>query len=606
MVSIDSSQSLIGGYSSNNSSNSERKGDLILSLNANNLVLDLSGEGLERLNLEGILLQRDGKSANIGRIEDITLPEVGMNSSKLMSREFGFGEGSGEESEGEEEGKEADKGIGRCREETQIMLWSSINNEEFMYQGEESEQVLESFERERERLKLSSERRKSGSGEERIVEVVSEAQNRGDSRKRPRGLSYIDLDLRFKGISSSHKGQLEMLMFDNEMIDASIDERSKGWDSYKWWQGETRKSDKTRFLAKFQALALRSASKSKRVSALGYVERGDIREEYGAIEKHRGEQDAGVEYNNVNLGFDPFGVGDGLVGSPSGHRLRGGRDTIESSVNYFGDGLNSSDGARLQSGRGSMIFSESRRGSSVGVRLSTMLEGGGSAMSYNSSPFQFEMNSLIGGGEIHRESTSSELQRVMRAGGRLSGSIESGGSYGKQYRTSSIATSVSDIFYLEEIKSSNWSRSGITTSSGTYNLKTYTVQKFIASRMKEIKEIRKINKENGYLLDENSGSNKENSRTRVNNAGGSKESAASRYIEREETSNDSVDFGENDAEMSIYLSELLPEKTVTRGTAAVFFYHLLVLATYNEIKLSQSTPGGNIKITKTCSFNEES
>ncbi|EAK89326.1 hypothetical protein [Cryptosporidium parvum Iowa II] len=458
-----------------------------------------------------------------------------------------------------------------------------------MFQGEESEELLEQLERKKlnaERSKLSD-RDKENQFMEETTEIVCEAQNRGENRKRSRCLSHLDVDLKFKGISSINKNQLEMLVFNDEII-AGMDERLRGWDSYKWWQTETQKNEKSQFLIKFQSLAIRSMKKSKRISVSN--QNGSNLDMYEAIEKHRGEYDTGVEYSNVDLGFDHFNLDNGFVGSPS-NRFRNGRDTIESSVNYYGDGANSSGGARLQSGRESMIFSDSRRGSNDGVRLSTMLETG-SVLSYNSSPFQFEKN-LMG---IRRDSSNSELQRIVRSG-RLSGSIV-GNSYDKQYRTNSIATSISDIFCMEEIKSSNWSKSGITTSSGTYNLKTYTVQKFIATRMKEIREIRKINEENGYLMDNNT-SNKEN----IGSHNREEENSGTFNKKKD---NRNVESDDNEEEMSIYLSELLPEKTATKCTAAVFFYHLLVLATYNEIKLTQSTPGGNIKITKTSSFNEES
>ncbi|KAJ1604440.1 hypothetical protein OIY81_3727, partial [Cryptosporidium canis] len=580
MISIDSSLSL-NGDSLSDSNNTERNGDLILPLNAENIVLDLSSSGIEGIGLGGFLLNGKDGRANVGRIEDITLPGAG-GGRVSRSKEFGADEDFGSPEDGEWERSGGRKSSSRG--ESQMVLWSSINNEEFMFQGEENDEILEGFGRERERSRLGSERRSSVQGDEAVVEVVSEAPARGDNKKRPRSLSYIDVDLRFKGISSSNRNRLEMLILDDEMIQ-SIDERFRGWDSYKWWQMETRKSDQSRFMLKFQTLSLRSMTKSKRIAPIDHAA-GDL-ESYGAIEKHRGDkEDVGVD-----LGLDDLNISDEVLGSPSARRFRAGRDTIENSVNYYGDGLNSSDGARLQSGRESMIFSDSRRGSSAGVRLSTMLEAG-SSMSYNScSPFQLE-RSLLG---AQREGMSSELQRVLRSG-RLSGSIGSN-DYAKQLRSNSIATSISDIFYLDEVKSANWSRSGVTASSGTYNLKTYTVQKFIASRMKEIREIRKINKENGYLLD-HSHSNKENmdSNKALQGSEQTGEEEAARQIE---------DFEAED-EMSIYLDELLPQKTVTRGTAAVFFYHLLVLATYNEVRLTQNTPGGNIKITKTTSFNEES
>ncbi|POM83868.1 N terminus of Rad21 / Rec8 like protein family protein [Cryptosporidium meleagridis] len=594
LVSINSSLSLNGDHLSN-SSNIDRNGELILSLDADNFVLDLSNKSIDELDFENILFKGNGNNSNIGRIEDITLPEINRNKSKF-SKEFGIendfvslGESNNEENEDESENIEG-RISSDARGESQIVLWSSINNEDFMFQGEESEELLEQIERK----KLNVERNKLMDRDnehqlmEKTTEVVCEAQNRGENRKRPRCLSHLDIDLKFKGISSNNKNQLEMLVFNDEII-ASMDERLRGWDSYKWWQTETQKNEKSQFLVKFQSLAIRSMRKSKRISVSNQDDRS--LDKYGAIEKHRGEYDAGAEYSNVDLGFDHFNIDDDFSGSPSNRRFRNGRDTIESSVNYYGDGANSSGGARLQSGRESMIFSDSRRGSNTGVRLSTMLETG-SVLSYSSSPFQFEKN-LMG---IQRDSNNSELQRIVRSG-RLNGTIVSNG-YDKNYRTNSIATSISDLFCMEEINSSNWSKSGITTSSGTYNLKTYTVQKFIATRMKEIREIRKINKENGYLIDNNT-SNKENigSHNREEKNSGTLNT---------EKNNINVESDDNEEEMSIYLSELLPEKTATKSTAAVFFYHLLVLATYNEIKLTQNTPGGNIKITTTSSFNEES
>lgn len=597
LISINSSLSLNGDNLSN-SSNNDRNGELVLSLDAENFVLDLANKSIDELNFENILFKGNGNSSNIGRIEDITLPEINRNKSNL-SRDFGveqdfvsLEESNNEENEdesGNSGGKNSIKNSSDRRGESQIVLWSSINNEDFMFQGEESEELLEQLERKKlnaERSKLSD-RDKENQFMEETTEIVCEAQNRGENRKRSRCLSHLDVDLKFKGISSINKNQLEMLVFNDEII-AGMDERLRGWDSYKWWQTETQKNEKSQFLIKFQSLAIRSMKKSKRISVSN--QNGSNLDMYEAIEKHRGEYDTGVEYSNVDLGFDHFNLDNGFVGSPS-NRFRNGRDTIESSVNYYGDGANSSGGARLQSGRESMIFSDSRRGSNDGVRLSTMLETG-SVLSYNSSPFQFEKN-LMG---IRRDSSNSELQRIVRSG-RLSGSIV-GNSYDKQYRTNSIATSISDIFCMEEIKSSNWSKSGITTSSGTYNLKTYTVQKFIATRMKEIREIRKINEENGYLMDNNT-SNKEN----IGSHNREEENSGTFNKKKD---NRNVESDDNEEEMSIYLSELLPEKTATKCTAAVFFYHLLVLATYNEIKLTQSTPGGNIKITKTSSFNEES
>ncbi|KAH8584627.1 uncharacterized protein ELE39_000507 [Cryptosporidium sp. chipmunk genotype I] len=599
LISIDSSLSLNGDYSSN-SNNTDKNVELILPLDTENFILDLSGKNIDELNFGDILFKGNENNSNIGRIEDITLPEINGNKSKF-SREFGFEENflSLEESNNDEnkdgggnfEGRTGGKKSSERRGESQMVLWSSINNEDFMFQGEENEELLE----EMERIKLTSEKRKSIDQDkehpfvDETTEVVCEAQNRGESRKRTRCLSHLDVDLQFKGISSNNKNQLEMLLFDDEMI-ASMNERSRGWDSYKWWQIKTQKSEQNQFLIKFQTLAIRSMRKYKRISASNHIESN--LDNYGAIEKHRGEYGMGPEYNNVDLGFDHFNMDDDFVGSPSNHRFKNGRDTIESSVNYYGDGLNSSDGARLQSGRESMIFSDSRRGSSSGVRLSTMLETG-SILSYNSSPFQFEKN-LMG---IQRDSANSELKRIVRTG-RLSGSIVND-CYDKQHRTNTIATSISDIFCMEEIKSSNWSKSGITTSSGTYNLKTYTVQKFIASRMKEIREIRKINEENGYLVNQST-LNKENS------GGNNRREEKNSKIINGDKNNKDIEFNDDEEEMSIYLSELLPEKTVTKCTAAIFFYHLLVLATYNEIKLTQNAPGGNIKITKTSSFNEES
>ncbi|TRY50142.1 Rad21/Rec8-like [Cryptosporidium tyzzeri] len=597
LISINSSLSLNCDNLSN-SSNNDRNGELVLSLDAENFVLDLANKSIDELNFENILFKGNGNNSNIGRIEDITLPEINRNKSKL-SKDFeveqdfvSLEESNNEENEDESgisEGKNSVKNSSDRRGESQIVLWSSINNEDFMFQGEESEELLEQLERKKlnaERNKLTD-RDKENQFMEETTEIVCETQNRGENRKRSRCLSHLDIDLKFKGISSNNKNQLEMLVFDDEII-AGMDERLRGWDSYKWWQTETQKNEKSQFLVKFQSLAIRSMKKSKRISVSN--QDGSNLDMYGEIEKHRGEYDTGVEYSNVDLGFDHFNLDDGFVGSPS-NRFRNGRDTIESSVNYYGDGANSSGGARLQSGRESMIFSDSRRGSNDGVRLSTMLETG-SVLSYNSSPFQFEKN-LMG---IRRDLSNSELQRIVRSG-RLSGSIVSN-DYDKQYRTNSIATSISDIFCMEEIKSSNWSKSGITTSSGTYNLKTYTVQKFIATRMKEIREIRKINEENGYLMDNNT-SNKEN----IGSHNREEENSGTFNTKK---NNRNVESDDDEEEMSIYLSDLLPEKTTTKCTAAVFFYHLLVLATYNEIKLIQSTPGGNIKITKTSSFNEES
>ncbi|KAF7455787.1 Rad21/Rec8-like protein [Cryptosporidium felis] len=188
---------------------------------------------------------------------------------------------------------------------------------------------------------------------------------------------------------------------------------------------------------------------------------------FGVIEKHRGNDD--LEYH-PDLGMDGFNFGVEALGSPLNHAFRNSRDTIESTMQYR-DSLNSSDDdLRMHSGRDSMLYSNSRRGSKDGIRLSAMLETS-SVVSFGSSPFQLENDLFRAQGIEKRASTTRELNEEHRR-------------FGNRHRTTSIGSSVSDIFSLEEVKSSGWSKSGVTTSSGTYNLKTYTVQKFLASKMK--------------------------------------------------------------------------------------------------------------------------
>ncbi|KAH7647806.1 hypothetical protein FG379_000432 [Cryptosporidium bovis] len=522
ILSINSSLGLSGEVNSNNETNSEIEGivrmeediDVVLSLDTENFMLDLS-------------------SRNISRIEDIMLPGAreDMKIDHFITNDS-------------KENKSVGKGM-----QGEIINWSLMSNEEFIFENENNAEIMENIENiinNSKNSNLNENNNKAVSNE--AIEIVREG-----IKKRVRSLSYLDVDLRYK----IHKNQLqenELLL--NNITIANVDDINKRWDTHKWWQSKSLNCEKEQFELKFSDITRKSMKKSKRISMeFGIDSRtgniSSIHYENGVIEKHRGrinineDNDKG-EINNTNLGYDSYNDNEFLISEEYHTNKNQLNDKYRSS-------LNSSEDIRLYSERGSLIFSDTNiNKDSVGIRLSAMVESS-SVASCESSPFGFDKNI------INRNSILN----------------------GNNYKTSSIGSS--DYFQLDETSSNKWSKSGITKSSGTYNLKTYTVQKFLVSKMKEIRDIRKINKENIH-------SNKKNE----NKISTGNNTASGNY--------------EDIDELSIYLNELLPEKSTSKSIAATFFYHLLVLATYNEIKLEQKVSGRNIKIIKMTNplGNEES
>ncbi|KAH8740559.1 hypothetical protein FG386_002141 [Cryptosporidium ryanae] len=526
ILSIDSSLGLSGETNSNNESNSDIGGivrvdgdiSVVLSLDTENFMLDLN-------------------SNNIGRIEDLTLPGAKEN---MKIDDFIANRSN------------SNKGVDK---EGEIINWSLISNEEFIFDNENNVEMIENI------GKIINESKNSNSKENdgetinnEVIEIVKEG-----IKKRVRSLSYLDVELRYK-VNKNRLQENELLL--NNITVHNIDESNREWDTHKWWQLRNHKNEKEQFEQKFfditrkTMVALKrgsiecdlnnSKNTSSNIQSLYY--------ENSVIEKHRGvvnmsDSNSNNGTNNADLGYDNCDFSDFLIQGDESHT----NNNIKAK-DIYRSSLNSSEDARIYSERGSLIFSDTNRNKeSVGVRLSAMLDSS-SVASYESSPFGFEKN-------------------IVNRNSLLNGS---------NYKASSIGGS--DYFHLDEISSNKWSKSGVTTSSGTYNLKTYTVQKFIVTKMKEIRDIKRINKENIHS----------------NNKEGKNKAKVS--------SNIAYDSCEDVDELSIYLNELLPEKSTSKSIAATFFYHLLVLATYNEIKLEQKVPGRNIKIIKTTNVlgNEES
>ncbi|EEA05486.1 uncharacterized protein CMU_024920 [Cryptosporidium muris RN66] len=449
MISIDSS--MISSFDTSDH-NFENSGDLMLSLDPSNLMLDI---------------YKSSKNKNIlAKIEDITLPQIyDENNNQVLAN----------------------------MKDNNISKWMTGNDDFIFHEDELQTNILENVENNKNKI-LSIEDKKQTD-----IKVVREKQKRQQStsqgpNKRIRSLSNLDINIAYKDLIELGKNQKCSVSINPIFL-----KEFKGWDINQWWHIDTFKVEKEHNMMLFSHLNTKSTR--HRVSTINMD--STTEPYYPTIEKHRGS----MKQADLELGFEIFDE-DSMIDFPN-HINRQSRGSI-----------NSLDLPNIYNSRESFSCSNGRES---GVRLS-VLDTGSRSLSVDSSPFHLDLDDT-----------------------RL------------RHRNLSIE---SDMPGIDENRTSTWSRSGLTTSSGTYNLKTYTVQKFISVKLKEVKQLNEIN--NG-------------------------------------------EFQRDEEITSVCFKELLPYQVTSRNTAATFFYHILVLASYNELKLFQKSPGSDIEISRPTSFiNEDS
>ncbi|KAL7066422.1 hypothetical protein ACR3K2_31360 [Cryptosporidium serpentis] len=448
MISIDSS--MISSFDTSDH-NFESSGDLMLSLDPSNLMLDI--------------YKSSKNKHSLAKIEDITLPQIyDEHNNQVLANMEG----------------------------NDISKWMTENDDFILHEDELQTNILENSEDNENKI-LSIEDKKQTD-----IKVVREKQKRQQStsqgpNKRTRSLSNLDINIAYKDLIELGKNQKC-----NVSINSIFLKEFKGWDINQWWHVDTFKVEKEHNMMLFSHLNTKSTR--HRVSTINIDNTTETY--YSTIEKHRGS----MKQADLELGFEIFD-GDSMMDFPNHTNNRQSRGSI-----------NSLDLPNIYNSRESFSWSNGRES---GVRLS-VLDTGSRSLSVDSSPFHLDLDDA-----------------------RL------------RHRNLSIE---SDMLGVDENRTSTWSRSGLTTSSGTYNLKTYTVQKFISAKLKEVKQLNEIN--NGKPQKDNE-------------------------------------------IISVYFKELLPYQVTSRNTAATFFYHILVLASYNELKLFQRSPGSDIEISRPTSFISE-